>query len=195
MRMRSQGDISSLPPYNSFFRGQFPALRNLRLESYPPDLARPASTTANGLTRLVLDNRLRHQRHDLLEYLGHCKNLVYLGIDLPELQGAVPASHITTLPSLRELQSAPSSLKTLCHLLFPPSTDIRIGPRAGECVDRFPFMNVRTREGLPKILEWRAIEGIRMTFDTCLCGYIVRTPFNFHGASQGQHLSLQLLLL
>jgi hypothetical protein len=97
----SLGHIPTSPPYSSFFRGRFPALRTLRLEGYPFDLARSTPRMTNGLTTLVFNNTQHHHLRDLLEYLEHCKNLVFLRIDLPNLQGTLPTSRVVSLPNLR----------------------------------------------------------------------------------------------
>ena len=116
----------SSPPYSSFFRGQFPALKTLHLEGYPFNLAQSVPTMTNGLTTLVLSCMQRHSLHNLLEYLEHCQNLVHLTINLPKLQGIVPTSRVVSFPNLRELRLHYPPL--FHHLSFPSSVDLNIQP-------------------------------------------------------------------
>ena len=176
MRMRPRRDglpARFFPLHSSFFRGQFPALRTLHLEGYPLDLTRSAPMMTNGLTRLVLDNRQLHHRDNLLEYLGHCRNLVYLRIELPNLVGAmIPALRIVSLPNLRELWLVRSSLAAIHHLYFPPSTDLIIESHGREQIDGHPPV----RDRFPQTLESRAIEDIRMTFHVSDCVVVLSGP-------------------
>ena len=179
MRMRRRGEVSppgSYPPCNSFFQGKFPALRTLHLEGYPLFHTQSAPTMTGGLTTLVLDNRLYHDRRDLLEYLEHCKNLVHLRIDLPVLGGTVPASRVVSLPNLTELRSVRSALTAFHNLSFPPSTDLIIGPRCRVHPEGYPLATVWERDGLSQILELRAIRSVRMTFDVSNCMVALSGP-------------------
>ena len=122
IRLRPQ----DIPPHSLFFRTKFPALRALYLEGYPIDFGRYASMMTNGLTTLASYNREHRDRCHPLEYLEHCKDLMHLKINLPNLRGTVPASHIVSLPNLRELRSVDSSLAALHHLSFPPCANLLI---------------------------------------------------------------------
>ena len=167
---------SPLPPYSSFFQSKFHALRALYLEGYPLDLTQSAPMITNGLTTLVLDSRQSYSRRGLLECLEHCESLVHLKIDLPNLRGTVPASHIIPLPNLRELQSGRSPLSVLRHLSFPPSADLIIGPCARQCFNGHPFTTVWEQRGLLQMLESRPIEGIQITFTGPDCAVALTGP-------------------
>ena len=172
MRMRRREEsspIEHLPLYSSLFRGQFPALRTLHLDGYPLDPARSAPVITSGLTTLILDNGQHYHPHYLFEYLEHCKNLVYLKIDLPDLEEIIPASRIVALPNLRELRSVLSPLTALQHLSFPPSTNLIIGPRFRKHLEAPPPTAVWTQDALPQLFESRAIKGIRVAFDASNC--------------------------
>ena len=122
IRLRLQ-DISLyefFPPHSLFFRSQFSALGAVYLEDYPIDFDRYVPVMTNGLTTLVLYNREHRDRCHLLEYLEHCKDLIHLKINLPNLRGTVPASRIvspefkrTALGLLVTRRSPPSFLSTL----------------------------------------------------------------------------------
>ena len=141
----------SLPLCISSFQGQFPALRILGLSGHPFDFARSASMVTNGLTKLLLQNDQSHRLRDLLYYLKHCKNLEYLDIGLPNLQGTVPTSHIVSLPKLRELRLDRFLPAFFHHLSFPPSTDLAI-----------QSMALGAQDGTPYISESRTIKSIKM---------------------------------
>ena len=162
IRMRPRGDNSL--PRSSFFQGEFPALRTLHLEGYSFDLTQSAPIITSGLTTLVLDSGQYHDRRDLFECLEHCKSLLHLRIDLPNLEGTIPASHTVYLPKLRELRSVRSSLSAVRHLSFPPSANLIIEPRVGEYAEAHPLATIWERDGLPQIFELRPIEDIRITF-------------------------------
>jgi hypothetical protein len=173
------------PLYNSFFQGRPPALRTLCLKGYPFDLSQSPPMMTNGLTTLVLNNGQTHQLRDLLEYLGHCKNLEHLEIDLPRLQGTVLTSRIASLPKLRELRlvGLPSTIHR--HLSFPPSADLAIHSLVRVYAEGCPPTDVWTEDGLPHILESRTIKDIKMTFTgpDCVVGL------------EGSHLDLTVLVV
>ena len=171
MRIRLPGcsSVYSLPPWSSFFRGQFPALRTLHLDDYPLDLTQSALETTTGLTALVLGSRQSDNPRDLFRCLGHCKNLVHLRVDLPDVRGTVPAPGIVSLSNLRELQSDRSSFTALHHLSLPPTTNLTIGPRVREYVEGHPLTTGWEQDGLHQMLESRPITGIQITFDTSFC--------------------------
>jgi len=170
MRMQGQWEaLDRFPPYSSFFQGQFPALRSLHLEGYPFDLARSVPMVTNGLTTLVLYDHRRHDLPDLLEYLEHCKKLEHLRIDLPDLQGTVPAPRIVSLPRLRELRLARLPLTTLHHLSFPPSANLNIPMRITNHTERYSLAAAWARDGLLRIFELRPIKGIQMVFHESSC--------------------------
>ena len=168
MRMQALGSLGfpqfRYPPYSSFFQGQFSALRTLCLEGYPFDLVQSAPTMTNSLTTLVLDNQQPHHLRALLEYLGHCKNLEHLKIVLPYLRGIAPASRIVSLSNLRELEFVRSSSTALCHLSFPPSTDLTIQSDVSRHSGRYPLVDTWTQRGLLHIFESRTITSIKMGF-------------------------------
>ena len=141
----------SLPLCISSFQGQFPALRILGLSGHPFDFTRSTSMVTNGLTKLLLQNDQSHHLRDLLYYLKHCKNLEYLDIGLPNLQGTVPTSHIVSLPKLRELRLDRFLPAFFHHLSFPPSTDLAI-----------QSMALGAQDGTPYISESRTIKSIKM---------------------------------
>ena len=166
----------AFPPYTSFFRGEFPALRTLYLEGYPLDLTQSSPMMTNGLTTLVLNSRQSYNRRDLFEYLEHCENLAHLRIDLPYLQGIIPASHTVSLPYLRELRLARSSLAILHHLSFPPSADLTIDLCVEGHTGEDPLAVVWARDGLPQILEPRAIKDIGIVFLRSNCVVALSGP-------------------
>jgi hypothetical protein len=153
----------SSPHYGSFFRGRFPALKTLHLEGHRFDLARSASGMTNGLTTLVLDNTQHHRLHNLLEYLEHCKNLIHLRIDLPNLQGTIPTSHIVSLPNLRELRIVYPPL-TLHHLSFPLSANLDIRSRARSLTGGDSLANAWTEDGLLEVFGSYTIKSVTMMF-------------------------------
>jgi len=125
----------SLPLCSSSFRGKFPALRILGLANYPFDFVQSTPMVTNGLTKLLLQNDQSHHLRDLLYYLEHCKNLEYLDIGLPDLQGTVPTSRIVSLPKLRELRLDGFLPAFFHHLSFPSSADIVIQSISGGAQD------------------------------------------------------------
>ena len=153
----------SSPYYGSFFRGRFPALRTLRFEGHRFDLARSAPRMTNGLTTLVLDNTHHHRLHDLLEYLEHCKNLIFLRIDLPNLRGTIPTPRAVSLPNLRELQIVYPPL-TLRHLSFPLSANLDIRSRARSLTEGDSLAKAWTEDGLLEVFESYAIKSVTMMF-------------------------------
>jgi hypothetical protein len=165
------GPAPSNPPCSSFFQGRFPALRTLRLESYPFDLGQSAPAMTNGLTTLVLDNTRHHHLRDLLEYLEHCKNLVHLRIDLPNLQGTIPTSRVVSLPNLRGLRLVHPPL-TLHHLSFPSSANLNIRSPARGLPGGNSLAKVWAEDGLLKILKSYTIDSAIITLSefSCLVG-------------------------
>jgi hypothetical protein len=159
----SLGPAPSFPPYSSLFQGNFPALRTLRLVGYPSDLARPTPTITNGLTTLVLGNTQYHHLHDLLKYLGHCKGLVHLRIDLPNLQETVSTPRVVTFPNLKELQIVYPPL-TLHHLSFPPSVDLYIEPRTRAYTGGYYLAGLWSEDKPPKVLESYVIKSVAIMF-------------------------------
>ena len=172
MWMRAPGSLDSprpYPLYSSFFLGQFPALRTLCLEGYPFDLAQSAPVVTNGLTNLVLCHRDSHHLRDLLGYLEHCKNLKRLEIELPHLEGVVPTSRIVSLPNLRELVLICPLPSVLCHLSFPPSTDLIAGLGSGNYAEGYQLVDVWTEDRIHHIIESCTIKSVNMTFRGPTC--------------------------
>ena len=154
---------SFFPYHGSFFRGRFPTLRTLHLEGHRFDLAQSISMITNGLTTLVLDDTRRHYLHNLLGYLEHCKNLVHLRIDLPNLQEIISAPRTVSLPNLRELRIVRPPL-TLHHLSFPPSTNLDIRSRAGSLTGGYSLAKAWTESGLLEVFESYPIKSVTMMF-------------------------------